>query len=59
MNVTCILDENKYPYEIKPKKLTVESQKASFSSVWLTIGETSIEVNADELIKAVQNCKNS
>jgi hypothetical protein len=57
MTTKCMISESKY--EITDRKLFVESCGSYSNDVILTIDNIKIRVNADELIKAVQNCKNS
>ena len=58
MKIKCLITESSY--EITERKLSVEScGPFPFNSdVYLTIDDKRIKVDADELIKAVQNCKN-
>lgn len=57
MKTKCTIRESKY--EITDRELIVKSCGSYSSDVVLAIDNTKIRVNADELIKAVQNCKNS
>lgn len=57
MKTKCTIRESKH--EITDRELIVESCGSYSNDVTLTIDNTKIRINADELIKAVQNCKNS
>ena len=57
MTTKCTIRESKH--EITDRELIMESCGSYSNDVILTIDNTKIRINADELIKAVQNCKNS
>lgn len=57
MKTKCTLLES--TYEATKRNLFVENYDFLGKDVKITIDDVSIKVNADELIKAIQNCKNS